>query len=73
MCTFYGARYDARVSLARGVASRVKVQCASIGVYTIKVGDVCYVLIGQIVNRRLWALEYVPTLIVVVTSPVHSE
>jgi hypothetical protein len=42
-------------------------------VYTIKVGDVCYVLIGQIVNRRLWALEYVPTLIVVVTSPVHSE
>src|SRR5437667_9487109 len=28
------------------------------GRYTVKVGDVCYVLIGQIVNRRLLAVRY---------------
>ena len=31
------------------------------GRYTVKVGDVCYVLIGQIVNRRLWAVRYEPS------------
>jgi hypothetical protein len=39
--------------------------------YTLKVGDVCYVLIGQIVNRRLAAVRPVPTGLLVVNSPIE--
>jgi tetratricopeptide (TPR) repeat protein len=41
------------------------------GAYTVKVGDVCYVLIGQIVNRRLTAMHYQPTGGLVVNSPLE--
>jgi hypothetical protein len=39
--------------------------------YTLKVGDVCYVLIGQIVNRHLDAVRPVPTGLLVVSSPIE--
>jgi len=39
--------------------------------YTLKVGDVCYVLIGQIVNRNLAAVRPVPTGFLVVNSPIE--
>lgn len=39
--------------------------------YTVKVGDVCYVLIGQIVNRHLAAVLPVPTGLLVVNSPIE--
>ncbi|HEY1793323.1 MAG TPA: hypothetical protein VGG34_10430 [Opitutaceae bacterium] len=39
--------------------------------YTLKVGDLCYVAIGQIVGRNLLAVRYQPTLCLVVNSPVH--
>lgn len=39
--------------------------------YTLKVGDVCYVLIGQIVNRDLAAVRPVPTGLLVVNSPIE--
>lgn len=39
--------------------------------YTIKVGDLCYVLVGQIVNRPYHAARYQPTAITIVNSPVH--
>jgi hypothetical protein len=39
--------------------------------YTLKVGDVCYVLIGQIVNRHLAAVQPVPTGLLVVNSPIE--
>lgn len=42
------------------------------GRYTVKVGDVCYALIGQIVNRRLFAVRYQPTGGLVVSSPLES-
>ena len=42
------------------------------GRYTVKVGDVCYVLIGQIVNRRLLAVRYQPSAGLVVNSPIES-
>ncbi|MDR3528675.1 MAG: hypothetical protein P4L57_15500 [Rhizomicrobium sp.] len=42
------------------------------GPYTVKVGDVCFVLIGQIVNRQLNAVRYQPTAIVMVNSPVEG-
>lgn len=42
------------------------------GRYTVKVGDVCYVLIGQIVNRQLFAVRYQPTAGLVVNSPIEA-
>jgi hypothetical protein len=41
------------------------------GRYTVKVGDVCYVLIGQIVNRQLVAVRYQPTAGLIVNSPIE--
>lgn len=42
------------------------------GRYTVKVGDVCYVLIGQIVNRRFLAVRYQPSAGLVVNSPIEA-
>jgi hypothetical protein len=42
------------------------------GKYVVKVGDVCEVLVGQIVNRRLNAVQYQPTLIIFVNSPLET-
>jgi hypothetical protein len=41
------------------------------GAYTVRVGDVCYALVGQIVNRNLAALRYQPSAILVVNSPIE--
>ena len=40
--------------------------------YTVKVGDVCYFLIGQIVNRTLIPVRYQPSAILVVNSPIEA-
>jgi hypothetical protein len=40
--------------------------------YTLRVGDLCYVAVGQIVNRRLHAVRYQPTACVVINSPVQT-
>jgi len=45
---------------------------AFLGKYTVKVGDVCEVLIGQIVNRPLNAVRYQPTNILYVNSPIEQ-
>jgi len=42
------------------------------GEYTVRVGDVCYALVGQIVNRWLLAVRYQPTAITVINSPIES-
>lgn len=42
------------------------------GRYTVKIGDVCYVIVGQIVNRRLLAVRYQPSAGLVVNSPVEA-
>jgi len=38
--------------------------------YVVMVGDLCFNIIGQIVNRRFLAVRYQPTAIIVVNSPV---
>jgi hypothetical protein len=38
----------------------------------VRVGDVCFVLIGQIVSRRLQAVRYQPTAGLVVNSPLEA-
>jgi len=40
--------------------------------YTLRVGDVCYALIGQIVNRGLQVLQNVPSVLLVVNSPIEA-
>jgi hypothetical protein len=40
--------------------------------YTVKVGDVCFVAIGQIVGRQYHAVRYQPTACIVLNSPVHD-
>jgi|HubBroStandDraft_6_1064221.scaffolds.fasta_scaffold110963_2 hypothetical protein len=42
------------------------------GKYTVRVGDVCYALIGQIVNRNLLPIRYQPTAGLVVNSPIEA-
>jgi len=42
------------------------------GDYTVKVGDVCYAIIGQIVNRSLMAIRYQPTAGLVINSPIEA-
>jgi HEAT repeat protein len=41
--------------------------------YTVKVGDVCFVALGQIVARRYQAVRYQPSMFVVLNSPVHDQ
>lgn len=40
--------------------------------YTVKVGDVCFVIIGQIVGRAYLAVRYQPSSIIVINSPVEE-
>jgi hypothetical protein len=44
----------------------------SIASYTVTIGDVCFVAIGQIVGRPYEAIRYQPTAIIVVNSPTHD-
>jgi hypothetical protein len=39
--------------------------------YTIKVGDLCFVAVGQIVNRKLAVLRYQPSAMLFINSPVR--
>jgi ankyrin repeat protein len=41
--------------------------------YTIRVGDLCYVALGQIVNRDYTAVQYIPSGNVAITSVPHSK
>ena len=45
---------------------------SSIREYTVTVGDVCYVIIGQITNRTYLAAQYQPTACVYIISPTHD-
>jgi len=41
--------------------------------YTVKVGDVCFAIIGEIVGRNYLAVRYQMTAIVIINSPVHDS
>ncbi len=41
--------------------------------YTVKVGDVCLVAIGQITGRGYHAVRYQPTACIVINSPTHDK
>jgi ankyrin repeat protein len=40
--------------------------------HTVTIGDLCYVALGQIVNRRFDAVRYKPSAIFIVSSPTRS-
>jgi hypothetical protein len=40
--------------------------------YTVRVGDLCYIAFGQIVNRSFSFVRYQPTDCIVINSPVHT-
>lgn len=41
--------------------------------YTVRVGDICYVAIGQIICQPYHCVEYIPTGIISITSPVEDQ
>jgi len=41
--------------------------------YTVPVGDICFVAIGQIVGRSYQAVRYQPTAIIILNSPAHRK
>jgi hypothetical protein len=41
--------------------------------YSVKVGDVCFAIIGEIVGRNYLAVRYQMTAIVIINSPVHDS
>jgi HEAT repeat protein len=45
----------------------------SLGSYTVRVGDFCFVTIGQIVGRPYQAVRYQPSGMVLINSPVQSR
>lgn len=76
MFMFFSDEYDPRVPLWWSDEERKNglrpMERSFEGRYTIKVGDVCYVLIGQIANRRLLAVRYQPSAGLVVNSPIEA-
>jgi hypothetical protein len=40
--------------------------------YTVKIGDVCLVIVGQIVGRPYQAVRYQPSLCTIINSPTHD-
>lgn len=76
MFSYFSDEYDPRSRhLFHKKASRRGVEPFSKnfkGKYTVKVGDVCFVLVGQIVNRRLIAVRYQPSGGLVVNSPIEA-
>ena len=68
----FSDEYDPRMRGHAGELRQHSVDKRFEGTYTVKVGDVCYALIGQIVNRRLFAVRYQPTGGLIVNSPVET-
>jgi hypothetical protein len=72
--TWHSDEYDSRSrdpkKCPQGVNTRRQVDVRA---YTLRVGDLCYVAIGQIVNRNLSALRYQPTACLVINSPVENS
>jgi hypothetical protein len=76
MFMYFSDEYDPRVprwfdeaELKRGPRPMEK---GFSGRYTVKVADACYVLIGQIVSRRLLSVRYQPSGGLVVNSPIEA-
>jgi len=76
MFTFFSDEYDPRIRIFYSEKQRDNrprhLDKDFQGRYTVTVGDICYVLIGQIVNRRLLSVRYQPSAGLVVNSPIEA-
>jgi hypothetical protein len=74
----FGDEYDPRVRPAcdsgciEELMKRHRLWARIDGGYQVKIGDVCFVLVGQIVNRNLNAVRYQPSGNLYVNSPVAT-
>lgn len=70
---YFSDEYDARDrSRPRSLCENPCLERAFDGIYVVKVGDVCYAVIGQIVNRLLVPVRYQPTAGLIVNSPIEA-
>ncbi len=70
MWAFFSDEYDPKTR-ARG-ERRAHLEKHFDRKYTVRVGDICYALIGQIVNRNLFSIRYGPTAGLIVNSPIEA-
>jgi len=72
MFAYFGEEYDPRDpkagKLSFGAGSRKELSLP----YTVRIGDVCFSIIGEITSRTLLALRYQHTAGLIVNSPVES-
>jgi hypothetical protein len=73
-CMWHSDEYSPRYSDRKNLPVNVNTNSMNITEreYTVRVGDLCYVAIGQIVNRHLRAVRYQPTACLVVNSPIET-
>jgi len=69
-----GSEYDPRDRSSTSVAAFDEHRIGAVppNGYVVKVADVCFVIVGQIVDRRLTAVRYQPTGGMVINSPLES-
>lgn len=70
MFRYFSDEYDSKALASR--EGSVRLEKTFDGKYTVRVGDVCYALIGQIVNRNLLPIRYQPSAGLVVNSPIEA-
>jgi len=69
----FGNGYDPRIRLTQmPYVPQGSKQKYFAGGYTVKVGDVCYAIIGQIVGRNLLPVRYQPSAGLIINSPIES-
>jgi hypothetical protein len=76
---WHGDEYDPRYADPKKWPEKVNTKRGLLGEnakfetkYTVRVGDLCYVAVGQIVNRGLSVTRYQPTACLVINSPVAT-
>lgn len=73
MFRYFSDEYDPKIrSKKEPLHRRESLEKNFNGGYAVKIGDVCYALIGQIVNRNLSPVRYQPTAGLVINSPIEA-
>lgn len=73
MFRYFSDEYDPKARLKKEpLRPRMNLERNFDGGYTVKVGDVCYAVIGQIVNRELSPVRYQPSAILAINSPIEA-
>ena len=70
MFAYFSDEYDPKIPAHRERGDGLQRNFG--GKYMVRVGDVCYALVGQIVNRYLLPVRYQPSAGLVVNSPIEA-